>query len=172
MPKFDETDRSKVIFEVEKHFGTKLSRVGNYRKFLQDASGKSYWVLGGYDDWHGITSDMLKEEQRRATDGVLVVAKRHKSTIDIFSGQLQPLIANYRELSHTQTGDYQFNIVIRGNSMTIKEVQGLTLRKLGAPQEVGTAVSPQLREAQAILAKMSPEERTRLLEQLSGKSGV
>ncbi|MHB8309091.1 hypothetical protein [Metallibacterium sp.] len=171
MPKFDETDRSKVISEVERHLGTKLSRVGNYRKFLQDASGKSYWVLGGYEDWHGITSDMLKKEQRRATDGVLVVAKRHKSTIDIFSGPLQPLIANYRDLSHTQTGDYQFNVAIRGNSMTIKEVQGLTLRKLGASQEVGTAVSPQLREATAILAKMSPEERSRLLEQLSGKSG-
>lgn len=171
MPKFDETDRSKVISEVEKHFGVKLSRVEKYRKFLQDTSGKSYWVLGGYDDWHGISSGMLKEEQRRATAGVLVVAKRHKSTIDIFCGPLQPLIAGYRELSHTQTGDYQFNVAIRGNSMTLKEVQGLTLKKLGAPQDVGAAVSPQLREAAAILAKMSPEERARLVEHLSGKSG-
>lgn len=171
MPKFDETDRDKVISEVEKQLGIKLSRVGNYRKFLQDTSGKSYWVLGGYDDWHGIKSGMLKEEQHRATDGVLVVAKRHKSTIDIFFGPLQPLIANYRDLSHTQTGDYQFNVAIRGNSMTIKEVKGSALRKLGATQEVGAAVSPQLREATEILAKMSPEERSRLLDRLSGKPG-
>lgn len=171
MPKFDETDRSKVISEVERHLNTKLSRVGNYRKFLQDTSGKSYWVLGGYEDWHGITSDMLKEEQRRDTDGVLVVAKRHKSTIDIFSGPLPPLIANYRDLSHTQAGDYQFNVAVRGNSMTIKEVQGLTLRRLGTPQEVETPVSPQFKEAMAILAKMSPEERSRLLEQLSKTFG-
>ena len=170
-PKFDETDRGKVISEVERHFDTKLSRVGNYRKFLQDPSGKSYWVFGGYDDWHGITSDMLQEEQTRATDGVLVVAKRHKSAIDIFSGPLKPLIANCRDLSHTQAGDYQFNISIRGNSMTIKEVPVLTLRKLGASQEVGLAVSHKLKEAEAMLAKMSPEERVRLLEQLSGKSG-
>ena len=171
MPKFDETDRSKVISEVESHFGTKLSRVGGYRKFLQDASGKSYWVLGGYEDWHGITSDMLKEEQRRATDGVLVVAKRHKSTIDTFYGPLKPLIANYRDLSRTRTGDYQFNISIRGSIMTIRELPNLSLRRIGATQEVGPAVSPQLREARAIFAKMSPEERSRLLEQLSGKSG-
>lgn len=156
---------------MEQHFGTKLSRVGKYRKFLQDPSGKSYWVFGGYEDWHGITSDMLKEEQSRATDGVLVVAKRHKSTIDIFAGPLNPLIANSRDLSHTQTGDYQFNIAVRGNSLTIKEIPALTLRKLGAPQEVGPAVSPEFKEAEAMLAKLSPEERLRLLEQLSGRSG-
>lgn len=168
--KFDETDRNKVISEVERHFGTKLSRVGKYRKFLQDPSGKSYWVFGGYEDWHGITSDMLKEEQRRATDGVLVVAKRHKSTIDIFTGPLEPLIANSRDLSHTQTGDYQFNITTRGKFIIIKEVPTLTLRSLGTSQEVGSAISPKLREVEAIVEKLSPEERAQLLAQLSGES--
>jgi hypothetical protein len=169
--KFDEIDRGKVIAEVERHFGTKLSRVGKYRKFLQDPSGKSYWVFGGYEDWHGISSEMLQEEQERASDGVLVVAKRHKSTIDIYIGALEPLIANSHDLSHTQTGDYQFNIAVRGSSITIKEVPGLTLEKLGASQEVGHAVSPKLRVAEAMLAKLSPEERTRLLAELSGRSG-
>jgi hypothetical protein len=58
--KFDESDRAKVVSEVEKHFGVKLSRVGHYRKFLQDASGASYWILGAYEDWHGVKSDMLE----------------------------------------------------------------------------------------------------------------
>ena len=169
--KFDEADRSKVIAEIERHFGIKLSRVGKYRKFLQDPSGKSYWVFGGYEDWHGISSEMLKEEQARATDGVLVVAKRHKSTIDIYIGALKPLIANSHDLSHTQTGDFQFNIAVRGSSITIKEVPALTLKKLGAPQEVGPAVSPEFREAEAMLAKLSPKERKQLLGELSGKSG-
>ena len=171
MPKFDEVDRSKVISEVENHLGTKLTRVGRYRKFLQDASGKSYWIFGGYEDWHGFTSDMLKEEQRRDTDGVLVVAKRHRSTIDTFCGSLKTLIKNFHQLAHTQGDDYQFNVAIRGNLMTIREVSGLALKKLGAPQEVGPSVSPQLKEAQAMLAKLSPEERARLAEQLSDKSG-
>ena len=169
--KFDETDRDKVISEIEQHFGTKLSRVGKRRKVLQDPSGKSYWVLGGYDDWHGITSDMIKEEQKRAIDGVLVVAKRHKTTIDIFAGPLKPLITNNHNLSQVQNGDYQFHISIRGNSLTIKEIPVLTLRRLGAPQELGPSVSSNVKEAEAMLAKLSPEERLKLLEQLSRGSG-
>lgn len=169
--RFDETDRDKVISEVEKHFGVKLTRVGNYRKFLQDASGRSYWILGAYEDWHGVTSDMLEEQVHRASDGILVIANRQKTTIDIFSGPLQPFIANSKDLVHTQAGDYQFHTVIHGNSMTIKEISGLTLRKLGVTEEVGQAVSPKLRDIEAMLAKLSPQERSQLLEQLTGKSG-
>lgn len=168
--KFDETDRDKVISEIERHFDTKLSRFGRRKKVLQDPSGKSYWILGGYDDWHGVTSDMVKEEETRATDGVLVIAKRHKTTIDIFVGPLRPLIANSPNLSHVQKGDYQFNISIRGNSMTIREVPELMLRKLGASQDVGLAVSSQAKEVEGMLAKLSLEERLKLLEQLSGGS--
>ena len=168
--KFDETDRGTVIVEVEKHFDVRLSKVGNFRKYLQDASGKSYWIFGGYEGWHEVTAKMLDEERRRSTDGVLVVAKRNRTSIEIFSGQLAPLIANSRDLSHTEKGDHQFNVVVRDNLMTIKEISGLTLRKLGAPKEVGLAESLKLRELEAMLAKMSPDERTKLLEQLSGKS--
>jgi hypothetical protein len=50
--KFDEQDRRKVISEVEVHFNTKLSSVGSRPKYLEDKNGKSYWVLGGYEDWH------------------------------------------------------------------------------------------------------------------------
>ena len=167
--KFDEIDRSKVIAEIEKHFGVKLAAVGKYKKFLQDATGRSYWVFGGYKDWHGISDKMLEMEKRRSTAGVLVVAKRNRTSIEIFSGQLEPLIANNRDLSHTEKGDHQFNVVIRGNSMTIKELSGLTLRKLGAAQEVGPAVSAKVRELEAMFEKMSPDERAKIFEQMSGK---
>jgi hypothetical protein len=168
--RFDETDRAKVVSEVEKHFDVKLSRVGNYRKFLQDASGTSYWVLGAYEDWHGVTSDMLEEQVRRANDGVLVVANRQRTAIDIFSGPLHPFIANRKALVHTQAGDYQFHTVIHGNSMTIKEIDGFTLRKLGVTEGVERSVDPKLRDVEAILAKLSPRERSQLLEQLIAKS--
>ncbi len=61
--KFDQSDRNKVIAEVERHLGTKLTPVCGYRKFLEDPSGKSYWIFGGYGDWHGIQSEMLLKEQ-------------------------------------------------------------------------------------------------------------
>lgn len=56
--------------------------------------------------------------------------------------------------------------------MDINEVHEITLRKLGAPREVGPAISPQLREAEPILDKLSREERARLLEQLAYQTGA
>ena len=168
--KFNERDRDHVITEIEAHMDVRLERVGNYRKFLQDNSGRSFWVFGGYEDWHGITSSMMDEELRRDTDGVLVVAKRQRSSIAVFHGTLRPLIAARRELSHTQTGDYQFNVAIRGNSMTIKEVVGLTLRRLGDMQDVGLAQSARVAKLDALIEKMSPDERRQLLARLAAKN--
>ena len=168
--KFNERDRDHVISEIEAHMQVRLTRVGNYRKFLQDNAGRSYWVLGGYEDWHGITSSMMEDEIRRDTDGVLVVAKRHKTSIAIFHGPLRPLVAARRDLSHTQTGDYQFNVASRGSSLVIKEVLGLTLRRLGDPQDVGRPVTAEATKLEALVAKLSPDERRRLLDRLASDS--
>jgi hypothetical protein len=70
-PKFDEEDRKKVIFAVEKHFGVRLLPGGRTPKYRKDETGKPYWVFGGYDDWHGIKGKKLQEEQRHGTEGVL-----------------------------------------------------------------------------------------------------
>ena len=130
-PKFDEQDRKKVINEIERHCGVILSRVGSRRKFLEDSQKRSYWVLGGYEDWHGIPPEMMNEEEQRNTDGILVVAKRYKNRIEIYSGSLRTLIQNKEKLSHTIKGDYQFNISIRGSHLFIKEIPGYSLAKLG-----------------------------------------
>jgi hypothetical protein len=129
-PKFDESDRKKVIAEVEEHFGVKLTPVGRHRRFLRDASDKAYWVLGGYDEWHGIPSEVIAEEQRRSSNGVLVVAKRHRTSIDVFAGSLQLFIANSHDLSHARAGDYQFHVTIRGSVMSINEIPSLALKKI------------------------------------------
>ena len=163
--KFDEEDRRKVIAEIEGHFATKLSRVGRFRKFLRDASGKSYWILGGYEDWHGISSDMMSAYKKRPNGGVLVIAKRGSSSIDIFAGDLQVLVTNERDLSHTQSGDYQFNVSIIGNTMTVKEISSLTLRKLGPTHDVGVPIL-------AIFKKMTPAERQRLFKAAKVKQEV
>jgi hypothetical protein len=114
---------------------------------------------------------MLDEKARRATDGVLVVAKRYKNIIDIYSGPLQPLIKSKHSLSHTQKGDYQFNIDIRGNHLSIKEVQGLYLTKLGeAPYSVEEKCSDtKAKEIKSLLNKLTPEERDQLLRELSAE---
>ncbi len=170
-PKFDEHDRRKVISEVEGHFGVHLSPVGSRRKFLEDEVGRTFWVLGGYEDWHGIPPEMIEEEERRSTNGVLVVAKRYKNRIYVYSGALQSLIEHKDMLSHTQKGDYQFNISVRGNHLFIKEVPGLILAKLGEAQYSGEEKDSdkRIQEFKAIFAKLSPEDQAELLKKLANE---
>ncbi len=170
-PKFDEHDRKKVIAEVEVHFGVQLSTVGSRHKFLEAKDGRTYWVLGGYEDWHGIPPDMFEEEERRRTNGVLVVAKRYPNRIDVYSGPLQPLIESKGTLSHTQKGEYQFNIHIRGSHLFVKEVQGLSLTKLAeAPYSAQEKDSDKkAKELAAIFDELSPDEQRELLKRFSNE---
>lgn len=167
--KFDEHDRKKVIAAVEKEFAIKLSPVGSRKKYLQDEVGKTYWIFGGYEDWHGIPPDMMEAEEKRTGEGVLIVAKRYKNNIDIFAGDLRQLIDHKRDLSKTVKGDYQFNIRIRGDRLFIKEVTGLTLKKLGAAAYTGEEKESDKKfgELEALVGKLTPEQRKRLLEELA-----
>ena len=171
-PKFDEQDRKKVISEVENHYGVKLTRVGSRRKYLEDSTHRTFWVLGGYEDWHGIPPDMFEEEEKRNTNGVLVVAKRHTKSIDIYSGPLQTLINYKTKLSHTQKGDYQFNINIRGNHLFIKQIPSLSLTKLGeAPYtQEQKETDDKNKELISLLNKLSPEEREKILQAVAEKN--
>lgn len=170
--KFDEADREKVISEVEKNLKVKLTRMGRRRKCLSDQNGRTFWVLGGYQNWHGIPPDMLKEEKRKSTNGVLVVAKRDISKIDIYSGSLQKLVENETHLSHTQNGDFQFNIDIRGDRLIIKEVPELVLSRIGAPtyeikEKDEDKKFQRMKEA---FRQLTSEQRENLLKELGVKS--
>lgn len=170
--KFDETDRRKVIAELQSHFGVKLSRVGTRRKYLRDENNRTFWVFGGYEDWHGIPAEMMEAEEKRDAEGILVVAKRGKTKIDIYTGPLMPLIKNRKSLSHTQKGEYQFNIRLRGNSLTVHEVPGFHLTALGTasyPIEEKTS-DKTVEKMETIIRKLSPEAREQLFAELSNKS--
>jgi hypothetical protein len=163
--KFDETDRRKVIAEVEFHYQVKLAPVGSRRKFLRDQNGRTFWIFGGYEDWHGIPPEMMKAEEVYGDDGVLVIAKRHRNRIDIYCGVLKPLIQNKKSLSLSKKGDYQFNIRIRGNGLVLHEIQSLHLSKLG--EATFTIEEKATEKAVTIIRKLSPSAREKLLEELS-----
>lgn len=148
-----------------------MSRVGSRRKFLEDSNHRTFWVLGGYENWHGIPSDMLEEEEKRNSNGILVVAKRYSNKIDVFTGSLQALIKNKTKLSHTQKGDYQFNIHIRGKHLFVKEITQLSLTKLGeAPYTDNEKYADKkVEKVKSILNKLSPEERKEILEAYENK---
>ena len=154
--KFNENDRSIAISQVESHFAVKLSPVGRQHKVLQDMFGRIYWVLGGYQEWHGVSHAMLNEATIHKAEDVLVIAKRRQTEIESFYGPLEPLLTNSNALSHTETGDYQFNILISGSVLSIAQLPGVSLRTMGvvpAPDNVAVA-----------LASLSVEELTKLLE--------
>ena len=45
--KFGNRDRDRVIDAIQKHYAVKLQQVGRRPKWLRDASGRNWWVLGG-----------------------------------------------------------------------------------------------------------------------------
>jgi hypothetical protein len=129
--KFDETDRRQVITAIEEHYKIRLTPVGNRRKHLHDEQGRTYWVLGGYENWHGISAEMMEADEKLYADGTLVIAVKKLGKIDLYIGPLLPLIKSKRTLSHTENGAYQFNIQIQGDKLTIKEVQKYNLVRFG-----------------------------------------
>lgn len=108
--KFDETDRQAVIDMLSGHFGVRLQPVGRRTKWLRDDTGRKYWVLGGYEEWHGIPEEMMDEEVSSPSKGYIVITIRHPSTIEIFIGLLTLLVAARAHLNRASqtTGDYQF----------------------------------------------------------------
>lgn len=161
--KFDEDDRKCVIAVIESHHSTRLARIGKFRKFLADPTGKPYLILGGYDDWHGIPSKILEEAKaRQAKGGLLVIARRLPTSIAIYTGDLMLLVENERALSHTREGDFQFNVSVRARTMSVKEVPSLVLQMLESPIETGVPVIK-------ILKRMTPAERYKVLESIQKK---
>ena len=166
--KFDEFDRRKVIEKIEPYFGVRLSCFSRRKKYLRDQHGKSYWVLGGCGDWHGFQSDMLEVERKRGENGVLVIAKRFKSRIDIFAGQLQPLIDNASSLTLTVNGVYEFNIYTRDNGLFVKELRSTrpSLIKINelTYSETQMLSDKKVAAAKSILDSLSPDQRRREFE--------
>jgi len=170
MPKFNETDRTAVIRVVEAELGIRLKPVGQRKKWLRDDQGRTFWVLGGTDDWHGIPEDMMDAEAVRHTSGSLVVARLSRGSLQIFIGALGPIVKGRAKLSRARrtSGDYQFTVRTRANRMYISHVSGGTLRQLArvdyAPTEGREEKRVQYVRDQ--FARLSAEERQELLEEL------
>ncbi|OGT81746.1 MAG: hypothetical protein A3H91_08430 [Gammaproteobacteria bacterium RIFCSPLOWO2_02_FULL_61_13] len=170
--KFDEIDRRKVIAELEKEFKVHLQSIGNRRIYLTDDNARRYCVLGGYEDWHGIPRDIMEREENDPSDTILVIAKRRRTSIDIFCGPFSPLIRNKKKLTRTNTGQFEFNLQSRGAALFVKEVPDLVLSKLGMTEysQAGREHDVAKAEALAALQRLSPEERRQVLNSLANDS--
>ena len=119
--KFDSLDRNRVIRAVEEYYDVKLERVRRRPKWLQDESGRNWWILGGYGVYHGVPEDMMEAELQASTAGMLIIAVRKLPDIEIFSGPVEQLCKNRNRLYRARktTGDYQFNIHASGSRLMV-----------------------------------------------------
>jgi hypothetical protein len=171
--KFDEADRSAVIRAIQAQRGVRLSPVRRRRKWLRDEENRSYWVLGGYDEWHGIPEEMMDAEADEPTGGFLALAIRKREALQIFFGPVEPIVRNrsrlYRARQTTGEYQYQFTITTRGNRVHIKQVPGAALRELA---EVVYPAREKAKDQNAqttrrLLESLSPEDQRRMLQELT-----
>lgn len=133
--KFDSLDRNRVIREVEEYYNVKLEKAGRRSKWLQDESGRNWWILGGYGDYHGVPEDMMEAELRDPTAGMLIIAVRKLPDIELFSGPVEQLCENRHNLyrARNTTGDYQFITSVSRNDLKItgeKDVEIVRLKRI------------------------------------------
>ena len=127
--KFDNLDRDLVIKEIQERCGVKLKKVRGGFKWLRDESGRNWWVLDGIDTWHGIPEEMMEDERRTQVEGVLVIAYKKLTSIDVFKGPLGPLVSASNGLpGATQPGSqYHFNVKPSRTRMRCIEVPKVVL---------------------------------------------
>lgn len=166
--KFDELDRKRVIDAVQEHYDVKLEKVGNARKWLRDELCRNWVILGGKDDWHGIPNEIMEHEKETRTEGMLVVAEKKLTHIEVFAGPLSQLVSSKDELSQTKTEACQFTVKVKGDLMQCVQAPAVVLKRI-----VSISHSDEDRERERrmnefgkMVADLSPEEFSEFLDKL------
>lgn len=169
--KFDNWDRKRVIDEVQEYYDVKLEKVGGRDKWRRDESGKNWWILGGKDDWHGIPKEMMEDEEARCDgDGMLIIAQRKHTCLDVFSGLLHRLVNERDKLSRVRsTGDYQFVVRVSGDRLLCDRAPNVVLEKFATIPytEEDKEQDKNRHEVVKALEKLSPEQIREVLAQLN-----
>ena len=169
--KFDNLDRNRVICSVQEHYDLNLKRVGSRPKWLRDESGRTWWVLGGKGEYHGIPEDLMEDERQARVEGMLVVAQRKVGSIDAFSGPLGPLVSTRDKLYRASrtTGDYQFVATVKDDRLVLSGRRREILLQLKRFATIPYSAEEKERDRKVVevgklLATLSPEERKSLID--------
>ena len=167
--KFDNSDREEVIGRVEERYGVSLGKVGRRDKWRQDESGRNWFVLGGKDDWHGIPEEMMENERQAQIEGMLVVALKKRTCIDLFSGPLRPIVDERGKLYRAalSTGDYQFTVKSCGDHLRCSQISNLVLNRFYSIQwsAEDKERAKRTKEYHKLIMTMSLEEKAALMEE-------
>ncbi len=128
--KFTSEDRKLVIGELERIQKSILNPVNGSKKLFTDERGMLYFVFGGKGNWHGIRPNVMKQISEYKKEGVLVIAKKYESRIEICVGSLSNFISNSRKLPSTSKGDFQFHTIQTEDGVYLLEIPEIHLDKV------------------------------------------
>ena len=169
--KFDNLDRKVVIDCVQERYGVSLGKVGGRDKWRRDESGRNWCVLGGKDDWHGIPEEMMEDERQARIEGMLVVAQKKRTCIELFSGPLRLIVDERDKLYRAarSTGDYQFTINPYGDHLRCAQIPNCVLKRFDSiPWSAGDREREKgMKEFHKLVTTMSLEDRAALMDELS-----
>lgn len=171
--KFDKWDRERVIGAVQDHYGVNLAKIGKRDKWLRDESGRNWWVLGAVENWHGIPEEMMQGEKQAQFGGMLVIAERKLTSIEVFVGTLRQLVSSRDELSRTAAGDYQFTVEVRGDLMQCAQAPAVVLKRIDSisHSDEDWEQVRRISRFKRMVAQLSHDELIELLEK-PGLDGV
>jgi hypothetical protein len=128
--KFGEQERQEVIDELESHYNIKLTP-RKKRKFFAGSDGRYFYILGGAEDWHGISTEVVTFCKQALDKSYIVIARLLSNRIELYIAPIKTLIDSIHKLSRAKSGDYKFHIKkITEGRMYLNEVPDYYLEKL------------------------------------------
>jgi hypothetical protein len=131
--KFGDLERQRVVGQLQSSFKTKLTPFIK-KKFFSGSNGYFFLIVGGVADWQSIPFEVANfcKEKNVAEKCSIVIVRLLKSRIELYIGQIKPLIDNIHKLSPSEKSqNYTFNIEkVTGELMYLKEIPYYHLTKL------------------------------------------
>ena len=172
--RFVEPARQRVIDAVQEHFAVTLNPVERRQKWLQDESGRNWWVLVGEKDWHGIPKVMMEHEEQTHIEGRLVIAQLKREVIEAFWGRLGPFVKAKTNFSRSARQDqYKFMVRCAKPCLRIEKTNVELERFARIPySDEDKQKDKKIHELKKLAAAMSPEQRAALRDRLQGIQGA
>lgn len=157
---FTGEDRKRVVERLQEVQNVRLT-LRDGRRLFCDEAGRYYFVLGGSGMWHGIHAPVLSG-LLKAGDGMLVIAKKYHTYIDVCVGPLGDFVNRIHLLPRARDGAAHLHLVNEGDGMGIEEMPGFFLNTdfniplAGASsheerqRKVGRIVNVQVREPETV----------------------
>lgn len=157
--KTDDFERDEVISWYEEKYEIKLARINRRKRtVLRDEKGRLYCFLVAREElkhFHGLDPEILSNE-KKWTDGMLVIGIRHYNSIRIYQADMDPLLQR-------EPRNGKFHTVEKGGLLYVKEAPEYALARIGEAS-IAAIIRTALEKA-----KKDPEHRAWLMELLQNK---